>query len=285
MQNQPHPMQPYTQAPPQFAPPMQRRTGSTSCKVWGILLLVLGGIGVIFLAMNIASALGGGLKASSFGFNMSPEAKAELDRMVDVLMQDAVGRWSFWLNMVADVAIVLLSVVAGYLLAIRPRPAGRKLAVARALVVLLALPVYGYESIVAIEQQNRMTAQLQDIQIDDVLKQEKAANPTMSDAEYETRRAEAKRVVESMQPAMEVAGYAGVVVTALFVMVLNGLILFFMTRPAVKDYLETAAEDGEFEIPNYDPSMGLGGRGPPHPGQPSPADQPPNPPEQQIPPV
>lgn len=283
-----NPQQPYGhQGPqvPQFAPPMERKPGSTAAKVWGILLIVFGGIGLLMLAVSLSMILGGGIKASSFSFNMTPEGKAELDRIVATVADDAMQRWTFWMNIGLEVLIAGLSVVGGYFLAIRPRPRGRKLAIARVLIVFLAIPVYGYENLAAVRQQNELTASMQSVQIDDMLRQEKADNPGMTDEDVERRRQEIKGMLEGFQPAMEAVGYASTILTVIGILAINGLLLFFMTRPNVKEYLESVATSGEEAIPNYDPSMGLMRTGPPHPGQASPMDQPPSPPEQQIPPV
>lgn len=292
-QNQANPQEPYGhqgQAQKQWSPPPPRRPGSTSTKVWGILLLIFGGLGLIFLALNLSIILGGGVKASTFSFNMSPEAKAEMDRVVEVVARDALGRWTFWVNVVGEVVVALISLVAGFFLVMRPRVLGRKLAIARALAVLLLIPVYGYESMASVSQQIERTATMQEIQIEDALKQEKARNPGMSDEELDRQRQEIKGALEQFQPVMEVAGYAGTAITVIGILVINGVLLFFMTRPNVKDYLESVAADGEDAIPGYDPSMGLMSgapppSGPPHPGQPTRGDEPPNPPERQIPPV
>ena len=278
-QNQPNPQEPYGQQQQQqpvaeFAPPVTRKAGSMASKIWGIVLLVLGGIGAIMVAMSFAMVSGGGLKASTFGFNMSPEAKNEMDRVVQVIAEDAMQRWTFWANISAEILIIVLSIAAGLLLAVRPRAAGRKLAIARALIVFLAIPLYGYENMATVRQQNEMTASIQEIQIEDIVKQEKARNPGQSEEETERRRKEIKDALASFQPAMQALGYVGTVVTVIGVIAINGLLLFFMTRPSVKSYLATAATEGDVEIPNYDPSMGLMGGAPP-PSAAPPQQQPP----------
>jgi hypothetical protein len=264
-------------------------------KVWGIILLILGGLGLMMMIMNVASILGGGMKASSFSMNMSPEAKAELDRVGQVMVESALHRWSFWTNAGLEVVIAGLSVVAGFFLVIRPRPKGRKLAVARALIVLLALPVYGYESMTATGESMDMMAKLQQVQIKDIMDKQEKENPSKNQEEREHRQKQARRMVEGMQPLMKGIGYGTVIVMVVGVLILNGLLLFFMTRPKVKDYMDHVQEESAGQIPGFDPSMGLAmpppgvgpppANGPPHPGQPSPADQPPPPPQQQTPPV
>jgi hypothetical protein len=71
-----------------------------------------------------------------------------------------------------------------------------------------------------------------------------------------------------MQPIMRGAGYGALIFTFIFVLIINGLLLFFMTRPSVKEYLETVATGGDNTIPGYDPSMGLAAGPPPGSAQP-----------------
>ena len=288
---QPDPMQPYgTQnpAPPPMQHMMPRREGSMAPKVWGIILLILGALGLMMIVMNMASMLGGGMKASTFSVSMSPEAKEQMDRLTETIVQSAMHRWSFWANGFLEVAIALLSLWAGFRLAVQPTPKGRKLAIARALVVLLALPVYGYESMTATDESMGMVGKLQEVQIKDIVEQQEKENPSNSPEERQKRQERATRAVQQMQPFMKGVGYGMVILIAIGVLILNGLLLFFMTRPKVKDYMDHVHENVG-EIPGFDPSMGIAGpppgTGPPHPGQPSPANQPPPPPEQQTPPV
>ncbi|MCA8934577.1 MAG: hypothetical protein KDB68_00090 [Planctomycetes bacterium] len=275
-----NPQQPYgTQnAPPQFAPRMPRREGSTAPKVWGIILLILGGLGLITLIMNVATLMGGGMTASSFSFNMTPEAKAELDRVAQTVTDSAMTRWTFWLNSALEVVIACVSVVAGYLLVIRPKASGRKMSVARALIVLLALPIYGYESMTAVAQSTEMVAKLQNIQIKDALAQQEKTNPSKNKVEKERREREVTQMIEGMQPLMRGAGYGAVVLTIMGIMIINGILLFSMTRPKVKDYMDHVGEETAGAIPGFDPSMGL--MGPPPGATPPAAAQPQPPPDQ-----
>lgn len=280
--------QPYGQqnpAPPPFAPRMPRREGSTAPKVWGIILLILGGLGLMMMIMNMASVLGGGMQASSFSVGMSPEAKAELDRVGQALVQSALHRWSFWANAVLEVVIACVSVAAGYLLVIKPRAKGRTLAVARALIVLLALPVYGYESMTATNQSMDMVARLQQVQIQDAVAQQEKSNPSKDAAEKERRQESAQRMVEGMQPLMKGLGYGMVVLIVVGMIAINSMLLFSMTRPKVKDYMDHVAEDSAGDIPGFDPSMGLAMRPGAPPAQSAPAQPPPNPGQEQQPPV
>jgi hypothetical protein len=281
--------QPYgtpNQPIPQYAPP-GRQKGSLAPKVWGIILLILGLLGVINFISSIAS-LGGGISGSSFAPGVSPEVKQEMDRMALELVTAMKGRWTFWLNMASEGVLMVLTVAAGVFLVVKPKPLGRKLAIARALLVLLMIPVAGYEGIETVNQQMEMQQRIMKISAQDAVKEREKTNPSKDDAEREQRRKDAEQMMDSAQPIMKAFGVGAVVATIVIVIIINGLLLLFITRPAVKEYLESVAKTGDNSIPGYDPSMGLmqgPPPGPPHPGQPSPGDQPPEPPQQQIPPV
>ncbi|MCA8914626.1 MAG: hypothetical protein KDB90_04370 [Planctomycetes bacterium] len=281
--------QPYgvpNQPMPQYAPP-GRQKGSVAPKVWGVILLIFG----LFAAFSFISSLvtlGGGISGSTFAPGLSPEVKQEMDRMTAQMISDMKGRWSFWLNMAGEGLVMALSFSAGIWLVIKPKPLGRKLAIARALLVLLLVPVAGYEGVKAIEGQLESQAQIMKLSTDDAIKKQEASNPSANNEQAENRRKRAEETMDSMQPLVRGASYGVVIVTSIGVLVINCLLLFFMTRPAVKEYLESVEEGGDNSIPGYDPSMGLvtgPPPGPPHPGQPSPANQPPEPPRQQTPPV
>lgn len=265
------PQQPYgppQQPMPQFSPHVGRQPGGTAPKVWGVLLLVLGFLGLVFMAMNVASMFGGGLKASMFGFNLSPEAKVEIDKLVADVAAASMNQWSTWANLAAELVIAILSLIAGFLLVVKPRPVGRKLALARALLVLLALPLYGLASVDKADMSNELTERTQRIMVDDMARQEEARSPSKNDEEREKRRTDMLRQVQMMQPVTEAAQYAGVAVVGLGILIINGLLLFFMTRPAVKEYLESVASGGDHAIPGYDPSMGFASGPPPGSAQP-----------------
>ncbi|MCB9933546.1 MAG: hypothetical protein H6841_09010 [Planctomycetes bacterium] len=269
------PQQPYGTPPqpvPEFAPQVGRQPGSLAPKVWGIILLILGVLGFVLWLVGIVSLGGGGMSGSSFAPNMSPEAKAELDRIAQVMVENMKGRWSFWLNNLIELSIIVLSLVAGTLLVIKPKPVGRKLAIARALVVLLALPIAGYEGFTALDENMEMQIGLQKIQAEDMIKQEEARSPSKNDKERADRRQRIERTFDSVQPIMRGAGYGFLIFSFICVLILNGLLLLFMTRPAVKDYMDNVAKGAEQVIPGYDPSMGYAS-GPP-PGYGPPPDSP-----------
>jgi hypothetical protein len=252
--NQPYGQQ--FQPMPQYAPPSGRRPGSVAPKVWGIILLVLGLMGLLGWIIGLAS-LGGGISGSALVPNLSPDVKSEMDRMAEEMASNMMGRWSFWLTQVIDIVIVVLSLAAGLFLVIKPKPAGRKLAIARALVVMLTIPIAGYEGITAMEEQMEMQARIQKVQIDDAIAQSEANNPSKSESERQEKRRQTERIFEGMEPVMKGVGFGVMVIMFVGILVLNSLLLFFMTRPAVKEYLENVAIGGDQAIPNYDPSMGL----------------------------
>src|SRR5690606_6954307 len=124
---------------------------------------------------------------------------------------------------------------------------------------LALLPVVAFESIVVIEDQFAL--------------QERVMRSSI-EGQPESHRVSPDEVIERMQPIMRGAGYGAVVATVFFVVVINGLLLFFMTRPAVGEYLKNAAEGKDGGIPQYDPSMGMM-------PQPQPVQPPPPGPDQQ----
>lgn len=255
-QSSPDPRQPYgvQQAQQPFMPPPLKRPGSTSTKVWGIVLIVLGGLGAISLLMTLASAFMGGAGTSAFAPGVDEQTKQEIEKFAATMMEDMLGRWSFWVYLGSEVFVVVLSILAGVRLAIRPKPIGRNLAIARAALVLLFLPVYGIENFSAMDRQMEMQGQMQKSMIDRQIR-EQAGNK--GEKEIQRRQKESQEILDQMSPIMRGVTYGAVIFTVVFVMVLNGLLLFFMTRPSVKDYLESVAAEGTSGIPQLDPSMGL----------------------------
>lgn len=255
-----NPQQPYgsQDQQPQWQPPVGKAPkGSVSSKVWGIILLILGVVGLLMLIMNVASVLGGGMSASTFAFNMSPEAKQELDRMGETMVQASLHRWSFWLNIGFEVIIAVVSVVAGFFLAIKQKPKGRNLAIARALIVIAALPVYGYESISASEASLDMMSEMQQVQVRDMMKQQEKDNPSESPEQRQRREEQIKDQLDSMQPFMKGATFGTIVFMVVAILVLNSFLLFSMTRPSMREYLESVEREGDNTVAGYDPSMGM----------------------------
>ena len=252
-------------------------------KIWGVLLLILGMMGAINLIASLAS-LGGGISGSTFAPGLSPELKDQMDRMAAELASSMRSRWTFWLNMAGETFVAALSIVAGVLLVIKPKPVGRKLAIARALLVLLLVPVAGYEGMKTIEQQMEMQQNIMRVSAEDAQKKADKANPAASEAERERRRKATEDVMNQMGPLLKGIGFGAVVFTTVVVVIINGLLLLFISKSSVKEYLEGVAAGGDNSIPGYDPSMGLM-NGPPGSPNPPPPNQPPPPPEQQIPPV
>lgn len=262
--------QPYGMAAPPvmpaFNPGAAKQPGSTSTKIWGVLLLIFGGLSVLQLISAVVMMFGG-FNGAAFSPGLSADAKAEIDRMTQELISSSLSRPTYWIHMVGELAVVVLSWMAGIFLLIKPKPKGAKLAVARAALVLLLLPVYGYEQTVATEtamdsQQAIMRAQMAEAEAKRGTKGRKGPS--------------AEQMMETMNPIMKGVTYGSMVVVVVFVLVINGLLAFQMSRPAVKAYLEGAAAE-KAVIPGYDPSMGLMGGVPPPaaPIQPGPAPQPP----------
>ncbi|MBE7493057.1 MAG: hypothetical protein HS108_15055 [Planctomycetes bacterium] len=252
---------------PAYDPRMGKRPGGTATKVWGIVLLVLG----VFAAINLVSSVVmtyGGFSGASWNPAMSPETKAEIDRLTNELMQQATARVTFWLHIVLECGIAVLSVVAGVFLVIKPKPLGARLGLARAALVLLALPVYVYET------SESMAAALDSQQA--IVRVEMEAQRKKTG----TKGPDMDEFMQTMNPIMRGFTYGTMVLTVVFVLAINGLLAFQMTRPHIKEYLATVATEKNV-IPGYDPSMGLLM---PPPGAPAPGAMPPGPPPQQAPP-
>jgi len=250
-------------AMPAFNPGAAKQPGSTSTKIWGVMLLIFGAMSLLQL-VSAAVMMFGGFNGAAFSPGISADAKAEIDRMTHELISASLSRPTFWIHTAGELAVVVLSWLAGVFLLIKPRPKGAKLAVARAALVLLMLPIYGYEQTIATEsamdsQQAIMRAQFAEAEKKGGSKGRKG--PT------------ADQLMETMNPIMKGITYGSMVVVVLFVLVINGLLAFQMSRPAVKAYLAGAAAE-KVVIPGYDPSMGLIGGMPPA-GPPGAAPMPP----------
>ena len=224
------PQQPYghqsAQPAPQYAPPMAKRPGSTSTKVWGIILLLVGALLAMNWLMGLAS-LFGGFTGTELSPTLTDEAKAQIDTMSKQMMDEMMGRWTFWATQIVTLAVIVLSIVGGILLAFKPKPIGRNLATSRALVVLLFMPLTGYEDMKAINLVMEMQTQTMDVTLEAELKKQEKANPKMDEAEKQRRRDQAKEIADGMQPFMRGATYGIVVVMVVVSLVFNALLLFF----------------------------------------------------------
>ncbi len=271
-----NPQMPYgVQQPPQpvYAPVSGKRPGSTSTKVWGIILLILG----LLVLINLLASLGmifGGVSGSSFAIGVDEAGKRELDEFVAGMVDDTLDRWTFWANTIGELVIAVVSVVAGWFLAIRPRPKGRSLAISRALLVLLLLPIYGIETTAVLESQTDFQQQFMERSVERQVRDTSGGRANKE--EVERRARQARESMEGMAPIMRGMGYGVMVIVVIGVLIVNGLLLFFMTRPSVKTYLDEVAREGDHSIPQYDPSMGIM-TGPPPPQQPPPQNTPPDP--------
>lgn len=223
---------------PAYDPRMGRRPGETMCKVWGIVLLVLGLLGVANTMVGIAMMMGG-VSGGMFAPTLSPDGKAELDQFMTEMMDASLARPTFWIYAGSELLVVVLSIVAGVMLAIRPRIGGAKLALARALCVLVFLPVYGYEQIKALESSSQ--AQMRILEAD-----QKSRGGRPLDKDF----------ASTMEKIMAGVSYGAIFLAVAVIVAINGLLAYHMTRPNVKAYLASVASH-QVIIPGYDPSMGL----------------------------
>jgi hypothetical protein len=247
---------------PQYAPYATKQPGATAAKVWGIILILVGVLLAFAWLIGLAS-LGGGFTGTEFAIGMDDETKRQINESAAGMIQETKGRWTFWATQLVELAVIALSITAGVLLVAKPRPLGAKLALARALLVLLALPLTGYENTVAVDSSMDMQKASMDAQLEGQIKQEEARRK-MTEAEKTRRRAEIRQVADGMAPVMRGVTYGAVVITVILSLVFNSVLLFFMTRPNLKTYLEDAATNGN-AIHGYHPSMGMMG---PPPGPP-----------------
>jgi hypothetical protein len=225
------PLTPYgkPQPAPVFAAPPVKQPGSTSTKVWGVLLIIFGLYGLMSLLGTIAIAMGT-FSSASFVPAANEELREGLTQAATETTDLMLSRWTFWASTGSEVVIMALSLVAGFMLVLKPQPLGRSLAIARALVVLLFLPVYAYESILVID--------------DSIALQTEAMRESLGDS-------------DELNSVMRISSYVGMVVMVVGIIAINALLLFFMTRPGVRDYLKAAAEGRDNPIPQFDPSMGI----------------------------
>jgi hypothetical protein len=264
--HQQQPQQPYV-------PVSGKRPGSTSTKVWGIILLILG----LLVLLNLLASLGmifGGVSGSSFAVGVDEAGKRELDEFMSAMIDETLGRWTFWFNTIGELVIAVISVVAGWFLAIRPRPRGRSLAISRALLVLLLLPIYGIETTAVLDAQADFQQRFMERSVERQVRESSGGRANKQ--EVERRARQARESIEGMGPIMRGVFYGAMIFTVICVLIVNGLLLFFMTRPAVKTYLEDVVREGDHSIPQYDPSMGIM-TGPPPDHQTPPQNTPPDP--------
>ncbi len=260
--NQPAPQQdpaqtnqPYGQNNPEFRPmPSGNQPGSTACKVWGIILLLLGVFGAFNMLVALAMIIGD-INPMNMTWGLSEEMARDMKAMNDQMIQDMQGRWTFWVNLLGEMILVALSMGAGIFLLIKPKPAGRSLALARGMLVLALLPVYAYEQFTMLdgnfEAQMAMTR----------AEMKRAAPPANTapagNGAPVGSPAPAPQLPQGMEDVMRGINYGMVIAMSLGVLVFNGLLLFFISRPTVRTYLESVAREGESPIPGYDPSMGM----------------------------
>lgn len=241
--------QPYGSNNPEFRPvPTGSQPGSTACKVWGIILLLLGVFGAFNMLVAMAMIIGD-VNPMNMTWGLSEEAARDMKAMNDQMIQDMQGRWTFWVNFGGEIILVALSLAAGIFLLIKPRPSGRKLAIARGVLVLALLPLYAFEQFTMLD--GNFEAQMSMTRAE----MKRAAPP--ANVGPAGNSAPAPQLPQGMENVMRGVNYGMVIVMSLGVIVFNGLLLFFISRPTVRTYLENVASEGDAPIPGYDPSMGM----------------------------
>jgi hypothetical protein len=239
-----------------YVPMTGKRPGSTSTKVWGVLLLAA----VLLEVFTVVSSLpgvAGSMTGTEFNPTLSTETKERVDEVVREIVADQLQHWSYWPALIGTAALAVISAVASFFLLFRPKPRGRTLAIAAALFGMLMLPVSGASTQQEMDRMGDMQEEILKLTVEDRVQKEKARNPRMSPQEEERLRTEMNRVVGGMGPVMEIGTYVMVVFMAVVMLVFNALMLFFMTRPGVKDYLLDIEQGADHSIPQYDPSMGI----------------------------
>jgi len=243
--------QQYQPPPPPPAPPTPYQGGAeiyipppakgTAAKVWGILLIVFAVFAAFSLLINLVTMISGG--ADAFMIGVDRELAREGAQEIDRLYAQSMNRWSFWVATFGEVVIIALSFAAGWWLAVKPRTLGRKLALARGILVLLLVPVMGMEQLKLMD--DMMQPQLTMIQ----------QTGEMDDLD-----------TQMFESVMRGIGAGAVIITLLFIVVINAVLIFFMTRKSMIEFLDKAERGEVEEIPQYDATMGMM-HGPP-PGTP-----------------
>jgi hypothetical protein len=225
---------PYGTGPELAAP----RASGTSATVWGVLLIVFGLWGLLNIATTFIAVFSG----ASFEALMPPSEHLDVEYSFDAIFQAAMQRPTFWAFSVSEVVIGAMSVMAGWWLVGRPRRIGLKLAITRAVLSILFLPLVAYEQIVLMQD---------------------SFDYTMSTIDYGTAP-DAEQLVGTMTTLMRGVSYGAIVLTIVAVLAINGLLIFFMTRPGIREYIKQREEGaGNLLTPHYDASLGLPPEPPP----------------------
>ncbi|MCC6575449.1 MAG: hypothetical protein IT462_16855 [Planctomycetes bacterium] len=257
-------------SPPPFAGEMvMKRQGGTAVKVWGILLL----IGALFSAVNVGGsitiALSGGfdLKSMPTMPGMDPELLDEMNVLTKKLIASELASFSFWANLAASSVVTVICFAASIQL-LRSRPSGRVLALVLGALLLLSVPLTGYEMLnqinsvmPAYEEMMRNTMKRQ---MDKASAKYEREASTMTEAEKTAaaerkaaRQREVEEIMGQMSGIMKISGAVSVVLTVLITLVIDLLLLFSMTRPKTREYLENAAKYKDSLVPGFHPALGL----------------------------
>jgi hypothetical protein len=240
---------------PAFDPRGGKQKGSTAPKVWGIVLLVFGGMGIINGLMNLASAMNPGLGMGMSTSTMPDEQREAFEAAMKPMLEETFSSPVFWVSIIFGILIAGFSIWTGIRL-IKSKPGSWRLAAIRAvLVVGVLMPLEIWQGVL----QSKHMESLQKAMM-------ASSGPSGPPPEL-------------MGNIMSATMWATIIATAVFTIAVNMVLLLMMTRPAVKEYLDSGA--GQSDVPGYNPHMGMAG---PPPAPPQAAPVPPGNPPSEPPP-
>lgn len=291
--------QPYGDAnAPAYPPPGGGKIpGRMACVVWGVVLICFGVLGAFNSLGNVVTAMGFTMDTTSWVPGMDEDVRRATQEMSEKMVAASLARWSFWASLVVEFTLMVLSIVAGVML-LKAKRIAWKAALARAFVaVCLSLPIGAIEAYSISDTTIEAQQSIMEVQVKKATarknERKNASNqpdnaPMPANDSSEAQREQMQEMMSMTNKFTRVTMFAMLIITSFFVLGINGLMAFQLTRPKVKSYLANAKQRDADYIPGYDPSMGLIGpaMAPPAPNQPPNANQPPHagPPPDQPPP-
>jgi hypothetical protein len=243
----PRPYGDATAVPPMASPGQNQ---GTSAKIWGILLLILGLWAVINFLISFLAPLAG-VDTSGLLVGITGDVREAAAIIVEEMYEQRIGRWTFWLTYGMELPIGIMSILAGWWLLIKPRRFGRKLALIRALLVLVLLPFTAFEAVTQaqhmVEAQSTIYRQVYEEEF-----RQAGVDPSDRDDFPQT-----------MELIMDGAVYGVTLFSIVAMLVINALLVFFMTRPGIRQYLDDCESGKAQGIPLYNATMGMPGAPPP----------------------
>ncbi|CAG0995031.1 hypothetical protein PLCT2_02699 [Planctomycetaceae bacterium] len=228
---------------PQFSPEAaQKRRGRGLAKAIGVVLLVIAIFGFANDILSVSMLFGGTKISMDWLPGMTPEMKREMEESQQAQIDLMYSRWSFWTFTGCEFVITLITLVAGIWL-LKGKTKGIGATKLRVALALLSLPLWGYETMAIIDLMSQRQDQMMEIQI----RAAKGADPVR-----------AREALDRMKPAVKALTYGSVILSGIFIVIVNGVIVLLVTRPQVREYLELAESGGDNDLPvHFDAAMGL----------------------------